>query len=340
MHQLFIFILCLIFTTPTLHAEPSFADPVRKEEQVCFQTSADRKQLGTSITNGILQAKESVLIFTFSLSDPNIIRALNQKVAEGLKVTLVIDKDHLGQIRLQGDPRIEVVTRINGEGHIHHKILVVDREEIWIGSANFTTAGYGEQENLMTSFYSKELGDYLHHEASVFRKTAFRKVEDPLIIELTHQNVTFMLLPHEGFPPMQTERMINQRSKQHLLHQIEKAERSLKIAMMVWTSNDLARAVLDAHQRGVHVEVIAPDFEGNLLQLKQAGIDVRVNPLLKFMHNKFLWVDNTCLVNGSANWSQSAFTRNDESFIVIEPLLNNQLDFLEEYWKYLFGSSF
>ena len=92
-----------------------------------------------------------------------------------MKVTIVIDKEHLGEIQSKGSPDLEVVTRNEGEGHLHHKILVVDGKEIWIGSANFTTSAYETQENLMVRFVSAELGQYLHHEADVFRGTAEEK---------------------------------------------------------------------------------------------------------------------------------------------------------------------
>lgn len=107
--------------------------------------------------------------------------------------------------------------------------------------------------------------------------------------------------------------------------------------MMVWSNNDLAKAALDAHRRGVKVQVVAPDLGGNLQSLKAAGIEVRVNPKLGFMHNKLMSVDESILVNGSANWSQSSFTRSDESLIVIDPMTEVQKSVFNEYWRYLYG---
>jgi phosphatidylserine/phosphatidylglycerophosphate/cardiolipin synthase-like enzyme len=297
----------------------------------------DKKSLGASVKKSILHAEKSILIFTFSLSDPEIIVLLNQKANEGLRVTVVIDRDHLNEILSHKVPSIEVVTRATGEGHLHHKIMVVDENEIWIGSANFTKSAYEKQENLMVSFTSTSIAQYLHHEAEVFRKNSYRSEHGPLPISLLNQKLYFCLLPHDGFPPQKIEKSINNQSKQFLIEKINQANTSIRIAMMVWTNNDLANAVIQAHKRGVQVQVVAPDLGGNLPQLMTAGIDVRVNPKLSFMHNKLMCIDNTILVNGSANWSQSSFTRSDESFVVIEPLTLEQSEVLIDYWNYLYG---
>jgi cardiolipin synthase A/B len=297
----------------------------------------DKKQLAHSIKESILKAEKSILIFTFSLSDSEIISLLNQKANEGLKVTVVIDKEHLGEITTHKVSDIEVVTRTTGEGHLHHKILVIDESEIWIGSANFTKAAYEKQENLMVCFTSTELAQYLHHEAEVFRCNTYRSEHGPLPIFLQNQELYFCLLPHDGFPPRKIEKSINDLSKQFLMDKINQAKSIIHIAMMVWTNNDLANAVISAHKRGVRVQVLAPDLEGNLPKLISAGIEVKVNPKLSFMHNKMLFIDERILVNGSANWSQSSFTLNDESFVVLEPLTSEQIQDMIQYWSYLWG---
>lgn len=296
----------------------------------------DKKHLGVSIKESILQAEKSILIFTFSLSDAEIIAALNKKANEGLKVTVVIDRDHLGEIRNHKVPGIEIVTRATGEGHLHHKIMLIDENEIWIGSANFTKSAYETQENLMVRFTSTDLAQALMHEADVFRKISSRSLHGPLPISLQNQDVYFCLLPHDGFPQQKIEKSINDQSKQLLIEKINQANTNIRIAMMVWTNNDLTNAVIQAHKRGILVQVVAPDLGGTLPNLVSAGIEVKVNPKLSFMHNKMMFIDNHILVNGSANWSQSSFTRSDESFIVIEPLTSQQSEFLMDYWSYLY----
>lgn len=297
-----------------------------------------RGELGKTIQESILQAEESILIFTFSLSDPGIIDALNAKAKEGIAVTVVIDRNHLAEINSKRVPGVEVLTRPSGEGHLHHKIVVIDQKEIWVGSANFTTSAYMTQENVMVRFISRELGAFLKGEADVFKGLSSRSSHEPLLIALKEQDVTFCLLPHDGFPPRPIEKAINDSAKKFLIHKIDEAKSTIRIAMMVWTNSDLAASVIRAKRRGVDVQVVAPDLGGSIPQLKSAGVTVRINPKLGFMHNKLMWVDDSVLVNGSANWSQSSFTRSDESFVVLEPMTPKQQEEFRLYWNYLFGA--
>jgi phosphatidylserine/phosphatidylglycerophosphate/cardiolipin synthase-like enzyme len=130
----------------------------------------------------------------------------------------------------------------------------------------------------------------------------------------------------------------NNASKAVLFDVINNAQESIQIGMMVWTNQDLANAVISAHKRGVVVEVLAQDLGGVLPSLMKAGISVIVNPKLSFMHNKFMYVDGKVLVNGSANWSVSSFTRNDESFVVVRAMSQEQQELMDAYWEYLTGS--
>lgn len=304
--------------------------------QASLYYTQDRQTLGNSIKESIAQAKNSILIFTFTLSDAQIIDILNKKAEEGLSVTVVIDKDHMAEIVSKRSPKLEIVTRRSGEGHLHHKILVVDGRDIWIGSANFTTSAYVSQENMMVRFDSEELGTYLLSEVDAFRGTSNRSPHGPLQFSLTEQLIDFCLLPHDGFPPKKIEKAINDQSKERLIQTIKNAKHSIKIAMMVWTNHDLTYAIIEAQRRGVKVQVLSQDLGGNIPQLKNAGIEVKVNPKFSLMHNKMMWVDDRILVTGSANWSQSSFTRNDESFIILEPMTEHQISLMNHYWSYLF----
>ena len=304
-------------------------------EAASLYTSQDRTHMAASIKECLSEAQESILILTFSLSDPDIIQLINQKAVEGVAVTVVIDKAHLGEILKDKAPSLEIVSRHSGEGHLHHKILIVDHKDIWVGSANFTTSAYTTQENMMVRFESRELAEFLYQEADVFRGGSLRSGHGPIPIALEDQELFFCLLPHDGFPPKPIEKSINEKSKQLLLEKIKSAKRSLKIAMMVWTNYDLTQAVIAAYKRGVDVQIVSQDFGGTIPTLISNGLKVTANPKFSLMHNKLMCIDGTTLVNGSANWSQSSFTRSDESFVILEPLTEEQNEAFENYWSYL-----
>lgn len=295
----------------------------------------DRQTLKAAIQTSIKQAHESILIFTFTLSDSSTIQLLNQKAQEGVAVTVVIDKEHALSIQTHGHPNIQIVTRTTGEGRIHHKTLVIDKKHVWLGSANITDSAFSHQENLMVQLESPDLAKDLHHEKIVFEGIASRNPSSPKEYLVDEQRVHFGLLPHDGWPPKLVEVSINKEAKKLLLELIKNAKSTIHIAMMVWTDNDLAEAVKRAHQRGVTVLILAADLGGSIPDLQRSGIQVKVNPQFRLMHNKFMYIDRQTLVNGSANWSKSSFSRNDESFLVLHTLSQKQQKQLDDYWEYL-----
>lgn len=310
-------------------------EPNQIVESVTIAHTQDRMHLRGEIIRTISEARRSILILTFTLSDPEILLLLNQKANDGVDVTVVIDKEHRLPILSLANNKIQILTRSSGEGRVHHKILVVDEQYVWIGSANFTDSAFSSQENLMICVSSSELAHFLQREAEVFRGIAKRDPHTPPVFTVREQTIRLGLLPHDGFPPKKNEEFINKYSKELLLEIIQHAKHKIQISMMVWTDLELANAIKNAYKRGVKIEVLAADFGGILPDLIKAGIQVRVNPSLSFMHNKFMYVDNAILVNGSANWSKSSFTRNDESYIVLDPLKIEQQELLDSYWNYL-----
>lgn len=60
--------------------------------------------------------------------------------------------------------------------------------------------------------------------------------------------------------------------------------------------------------------------------LIQSGINVKQG---KNLHYKFMLVDHEIFLDGSPNWSMNAFSRSDESFIVLYDLTEKQLQSLE-----------
>ena len=133
---------------------------------------------------------------------------------------------------------------------------------------------------------------------------------------------------------MTTEERINSSSKALLMAKLREAKSSLKMAMNVLTSNDLTDEIIAAHKRGVKVEVVVPDMMGNVSKLCGAGIPVSFYTK-SLMHNKLICIDDTILINGSANWSQGAFVQNDENFIIIDGMTLLQKEDFAQYWNHL-----
>jgi phosphatidylserine/phosphatidylglycerophosphate/cardiolipin synthase-like enzyme len=112
-----------------------------------------------------------------------------------------------------------------------------------------------------------------------------------------------------------------------ILGLLGKARVSLDICVFTITDDRIARAILEAHARGVRVRVITDNdkqYDGgsDIERLRGAGIALKVDETEHHMHHKFALVDGTTLLNGSYNWTRSAGSFNEENLVVSsEPAL-------------------
>jgi phosphatidylserine/phosphatidylglycerophosphate/cardiolipin synthase-like enzyme len=107
-----------------------------------------------------------------------------------------------------------------------------------------------------------------------------------------------------------------------LINLISQARKSVYVAIYSFTRDGLARALIDAKNRGVEVKVIIEEENAygqgsEYRMLKEAGVDIRLDGNPALMHHKFMVVDGEIIVTGSYNWSTAAEDRNDENFVVI-----------------------
>ncbi len=309
-------------------AEKAFIDGIEQTPLILSNHELSDNSLQGSAYELLNRAQSSILIISFTFSDQKIIQLVNQKASEGLDVQLIIDRDHFSGFKGQLHPSIQINTRKQGEGHLHHKILVVDKEYIWLGSANFTLSAFTISKNLAIGFFSAEIGAQLHQEALDIASSNSRTSTIPLSCSYGDQLLELYVLPYNApEAPRPTETMMNEIGKQKLINLIDKARHHIKISVDVWTHKDAGRAVINAMQRGVQVDIVVGNTTDEAVKMMiQNGVKVKQG---RNLHHKFMLVDDEILLNGSPNWSMNAFSRSDESFIVIDNLTEEQLKALE-----------
>jgi phosphatidylserine/phosphatidylglycerophosphate/cardiolipin synthase-like enzyme len=101
-----------------------------------------------------------------------------------------------------------------------------------------------------------------------------------------------------------------------------KAKKSIYVQAYSFTSAPIAAALVEAHKRGVAINVIldrsqktekysSADF------VAHAGIAVLIDSKHAIAHNKIMIVDGETVITGSFNFTQSAEERNAENLLVI-----------------------
>lgn len=117
-----------------------------------------------------------------------------------------------------------------------------------------------------------------------------------------------------GFSPGDAESLV--------IQAINQAHRSIRVAAYSFTSRPIARALLDAHRRGVDVKVVMDKSQrterySSARFLANVGIPVRIDARYAIMHNKFLVIDGQTVETGSFNYTYAAARRNAENVLIV-----------------------
>lgn len=108
-----------------------------------------------------------------------------------------------------------------------------------------------------------------------------------------------------------------------IVRNIKNAKQSVDVCVFTITCYELARAVVDAHARGVIVRVVTDNEHllstgSQVAFFRHEGIQVRHDDSSFFMHHKFVIIDRKTLINGSFNWTRNAVTGNRENVMIVE----------------------
>lgn len=131
----------------------------------------------------------------------------------------------------------------------------------------------------------------------------------------------------------------------HLAEAIDHARYSVDVAVLrldLWSIRD---ALIEAHQRGVIVRVVTDDSyadEDEILDLRQAGIDVVVDPSDALMHHKFTVIDSMDVWTGSMNYTLNGAYRHNNNLVHLhsrEVAADYSREFDEMFEDGLFGAS-
>jgi phosphatidylserine/phosphatidylglycerophosphate/cardiolipin synthase-like enzyme len=285
-----------------------------------------RDDLRQTFCEAIAQAKQSIHLLIFSLTDSAVIHALRDAAQRGIEVHVVSDGMENKDLPKRLGTTIKHTKRF-ASGLMHQKILVIDKHQLWIGSANMTSESLRMHGNLILAFDSPSLA----------------KVITENMLDRRSRAPPAPLLQHEYFiggQPLEFWQLpSDDGALNRLLSLIHNAQQTIKIAMFTWTHPQITNAVINAQRRGVQVEVVIDATSGRgasqhaFEKMRNEGLQVSLSLGPELLHHKFAWVDNTILVNGSANWTRAAFTQNDDCFVILHQLTPDQQETLSKLWK-------
>lgn len=295
--------------TPRL---PVAYDPPKLYSNQC------RQDLRSTLLSAIHGANHSIHLVMFGLSDPPILSALSKKIEEKVPTTIYYDtggSSNIHRYLKRGD-----LHPIKNAGLMHQKILILDNETVFIGSANMTTSSLRMHDNLVVGLVSKSMAKFLE-EHKPYDSGYFQTI-------VGGQKIELWLLPDPRGHAL-TE----------LRKKIRNAKSSIQIALFTFTHLGLIEEVIDAHNRGVAVSVVIDMHTGlgasskAIEKLKAGGVAVYLSQGVQLLHHKFIYIDEKTLITGSANWTKAAFYKNSDCILALHHLNKEQKKFMNRLWS-------
>jgi phosphatidylserine/phosphatidylglycerophosphate/cardiolipin synthase-like enzyme len=127
-----------------------------------------------------------------------------------------------------------------------------------------------------------------------------------------------------------------------VVHTIEAAKTSIRVAAYSFTSKPIAEALVKAKKSGIDVRVVVDKSNATARYtaatfLANQGVPVRVDYRYAIMHDKFIVVDGATVETGSFNLTSAAESKNAENVIVLhDPAVAQRYG---QEWERLWGES-
>lgn len=316
-------LISLLFTLWFVWSSIS-VDLPQPDEKPKLYSNQCRGNIHLTLLKAIEAAQSNIYLVMFGLSDYSILRALGKKIDAHVKTTIYYDR--LNSSRVAPFLRGAKIYPTKGAGLLHQKILILDKETIFIGSANMTQSSLQMHDNLIIGLVSKPMARYLL-EHKPYSPGYFQTI-------VGGQKVELWLLPDP---------------RGHVFSQLKKklraAKKSIKIALFTFTHQGLLDEVIQAHKRGVQVSVVLDMHSGFgasakvFASLKAENVPVFLSSGVQLLHHKFVYIDNKTLLSGSANWTKSALYKNCDCIIGLNNLDSTQKKFMDTLWSDIIAST-
>jgi phosphatidylserine/phosphatidylglycerophosphate/cardiolipin synthase-like enzyme len=288
--------------------------------------------LGKIVKSILDEAQESVDICTMELQDFTVSKAVIAAHKRGVSVRLALDDnyDEAAENKAVSNLLDEGLTPHSDSPSgllMHSKFIVVDSAKVLISSANLTTYDHRSNANNLLVLHSPELATIFQTRfEAMWQNGKYHSITSPGPYTATVDGSTIEVLfgPHWALP-------------ERLVEAIYAAEKSIHFNIFSFTLGEVKEAILDRcgdlEIRGVYDGDQSDDNNSVVVGGWCAGADIRkadvpltpgVDPDFGFrkLHHKVLIIDpgesTGLVITGSANWSYSAATKNDEVMVTFE----------------------
>ena len=267
----------------------------------------------------IKNAKETIYFALYDFNNQDeIYNELIQAKARGVKILGVSDYSSKKDSE-ENDSEKYLKTfntvKDNTDTLMHNKFFIFDSSTVFTGSMNLTNTGSGGyNSNIALIIYDKDIAKTYENEFFDMYSGNFQHAK-------TKRSLTKKINEAENisvyFPPK------GDIFNNHIRRYVKNAKKEILVSAFYLTHKGLAAELLEAEKRGVKIKIIldavgAASKASKHNLLRDSKIDLKVENWGGKNHEKSMLIDGKYLITGSANFSYSGYSKNDENIVVIE----------------------
>ena len=281
-------------------------------QQVPYENSSDTQlyfcpqdNCADKLITWIDIAEESVDCALFDIGLDELKNELIKKNKE-VPVRVVVDNNYYEKVK-----ELDFVRNDSKQGLMHNKFCIIDGYIVWTGSFNPTTRGKNYNNNNALVYVSKYLGKNYEDEFEELwtgkygKGTRVRYKE----VHVNNKTVKNYFCPEDW-------------CADKIIKEIATAKKSVHFMTFSFTSEEIARELITANDRGVEVTGVMEKSQGGskysqYYLLAASGINVNWDKNKYNMHHKVFIIDSSVVITGSMNPTKSGDTKNDENILII-----------------------
>jgi phosphatidylserine/phosphatidylglycerophosphate/cardiolipin synthase-like enzyme len=272
--------------------------------------------IANELVDAIDQAQKTIDVAIYNISLPNVTDALIAAFERGVMVRMVMESEAMDGKAAERllDTGIDLVGDYR-EGLMHHKFVIIDSQEVWTGSLNFTSTGvYNDFNNLVRIRSSRVAQNYSVEFNEMFVEGLFGPN--------SRANTPYPQVNVDGIP-LEIYFSPDDGVTAQIVSEIAQASESIVFMAYAFTSDPIAEAMHQRAAAGVQVRGVFDESQytsnqgGEYENLKQSGYDVKLDGISGLQHSKVIIIDGKTVITGSFNFSANAENNNDENIIII-----------------------
>jgi cardiolipin synthase len=293
-----------------------------QEHPIRLYSNQTRQDIKLLFLQAFSRANQSIFLSMYGITDMQVLNAMSKKSFESIPISVKYDPSASAPLKKLLPSSINIHP-IKTAGLMHRKILLIDKAQVFLGTANLTPTSLRHHANLIIGIYHPGLAAFLENPNA----TAYS-------FEIQQQQGELFLFPDS-----------HQRGFARLIQCIDSSKIKITIAMFTLTHPEIGEALIRAKRRGVDVSIAIDAYTARgaskkmVHTLEEGGIHFFLSQGKELLHHKWAVIDEQFLILGSANWTKAAFSKNHDLLLFLSPLEKKQIDFLNHLWNIIEAES-